>query len=342
MKRVLAVLLVLSLFVVTLPLAGCGSQKAATPEPANSAPATEKKLVPLTINLPTWTGYGPLFLAKEKGFFSKHGLDVNLVIIEGLGERKQALAANKVQGMATALDVLVTVAASDIPVKIVWGLDDSFGADGILAKASIKTPADLKGKTVALEVGSASHLLLLSVLEKAGLKEEDVKITPMKAGDAGAAFVAGKVDAAVTWEPWLTKGVKAGGKLLASTKEFPGIIFDAVGLREDFVKANPAAVQGFVQAMAEAMEYWKNHKDESNEIMAKGLKISSQEFTETLSSLKLYDLADNKGFFGSADKPGTIFKNFDRIADFYLAKKLINKKPAAKDYIDPTYINAAK
>jgi NitT/TauT family transport system substrate-binding protein len=50
------------------------------------------------VTLPTWTGYGPLFLAKEKGFFKKNGIDVDLSIVEGLAERKQSLASGKIDG----------------------------------------------------------------------------------------------------------------------------------------------------------------------------------------------------------------------------------------------------
>jgi len=48
--------------------------------------------------------------------------------------------------MATATDVAVSVAASSVPLGIVWVFDDSYGGDGILAKKEIKTPARSKGK----------------------------------------------------------------------------------------------------------------------------------------------------------------------------------------------------
>ncbi|RYD03002.1 hypothetical protein N752_21570 [Desulforamulus aquiferis] len=90
------------------------------------------------------------------------------------------------------------------------GLDTSYGADGILAKQDIKTLEDLKGRSVALDVGTTSHFFLLSCLQKVGLSDKDITITPMgSSGDAGQAFVAGKIDAAVTWElawPWGKRG----------------------------------------------------------------------------------------------------------------------------------------
>jgi NitT/TauT family transport system substrate-binding protein len=297
-----------------------------------------KSSEPLKVTLPTWTGYGPLFLAKEKGFFEKNGIDVELSIIEGLGERKQALASGKIDGMATALDVQVTLAASSIPVQVVWLLDDSYGGDGILVKNGINDVKDLKGKTVAFEVGSTSHMLALTALKQGGLTEEDVEVVQMSAGDAGAAFAAGKVDAAVTWEPWLTKGAEANGKVLLTTKDLPGIIVDTVSFKDDVIKKRPNDVRAFVKAMGEAMDYWKENEKEANEIMANGLKIDVEEFEATQTGLKFFAKEDNEKLFGTASDKGSIFEATESAITFYKEQGLIEKEPKAEELINPSFL----
>lgn len=305
--------------------------------------ALAKSAPTVKIAVPTWTGYGPLFLAKDKGFFDKYGVSVDLTIIEGLGERKQALATNRLQAMATALDVQVTLAAADVPIKVVWALDDSFGGDGILAKTAIKSVKDLQGKRVAFHVGSTSHLFLLTVLAANGMSQKDIVAVNMTAGEAGAAFVAGRVDAAVTWEPWLTKGEQSGqGKVLLSTKDFPGIIADSVSFRADYVRQYPEAVKGFVAAMKDAMDYWKQHEDEGNAVMAKGLGISKAEFVETMGGLKFHDFASNLRFFGTPGKPGPIYGVMGDAADFYMEQKIIDRKPVVADMIDSSFLQALR
>src|SRR5690606_21306134 len=126
----------------------------------------------------------------------------------------------------------------------------------------------------------------------AGLTDKDVEMVQMSAGDAGAAFVAGKVDAAVTWEPWLSKSSEADGKILLTTKELSGIIVDTIGFRKDVIEKRSEDIKGFVAAMAEAMDYWKEHEDESNQIMANGLKIDLEEFNGTVPGLKFLDKED--------------------------------------------------
>jgi NitT/TauT family transport system substrate-binding protein len=315
-------------FLLVFAMVACGRDQAAS---------GKKSSEPLKVTLPTWTGYGPLFLAKEKGFFKKNGVDVDLSIVEGLAERKQALASGKIDGMATALDVQVTLAASNIPVNVVWVLDDSHGGDGILVKNGINDIKDLKGKTMAFEVGSTSHMLALTALKQGGLTDKDVKVVPMSAGDAGAAFAAGKVDAAVTWEPWLSKGAKANGKVLLTTKDLPGIIVDTISFKKDVIKNRPDDVKAFVKAMGEAMAYWKEHKQEADEIMAKGLKIDPKEFVATEEGLKLFTKEENNDLFGTKSNKGSIYKSTENAIKFYKQQDIIKSEPKVEDVINPSF-----
>ncbi|RFU69418.1 aliphatic sulfonate ABC transporter substrate-binding protein [Peribacillus saganii] len=325
-------LVIICSFILVFALTACGKEQT-----SGSDSSKDKSSEPLKVTLPTWTGYGPLFLAKEKGFFEKNGIDVELSIVEGLAERKQALASGKIDGMATALDVQVTLAASDIPVNVVWILDDSYGGDGILVKNGINDVKDLKGKTMAFEVGSTSHLLALTALKQGGLTEKDVEVVQMSAGDAGAAFAAGKVDAAVTWEPWLSKGSQANGKVLLSTKDLPGIIVDTVSFKEDVIKNRPDDVKAFVKAMGEAMDYWKENKEDADEIMAKGLKIDTAEFVATEEGLKFYSKEDNAELFGTEGKKGSIYEATENAISFYKEQEIITKEPKAEDIINPSF-----
>ena len=73
--------------------------------------------------------------------------------------------------------------------------------------------------------------MLQKALEKAGLTEKDIQLVNMNPDDAGAAFAAGKIDVAVTWEPWITKasGDKKG-HVIFSSKETPNLILDVLAI----------------------------------------------------------------------------------------------------------------
>jgi NitT/TauT family transport system substrate-binding protein len=83
------------------------------------------------------------------------------------------------------------------------------------------------GKTVGLDKSSTSYFFFLTAIEKAGVAEDALTIHEMGASDAGAAFVAGRLEAAVSWEPWLSKASgREGGHVLVSSKDFPRTIVD--------------------------------------------------------------------------------------------------------------------
>lgn len=325
-------LLTACLLAVTM-LVGCGG-------PQQAAGTT--KLKPVKIAISTWSGFGPLFIARDKGFFQKYGLDVDIQLIQGLAERKQALAGKKVDGLPATFDIVTQTVAAGVPMKIIWALADSAGGDGILVKNDINSVADLKGRTVAFDYGTASHVFLTTVLDRAGMTEKDIKMVQMTSGDAGAAFVGGKVDAAVTWEPWLSKATKeSNGKVLVTSKEVPGLIVDTIAFREDYAQANPDVLQAMVKAMKDAMDWYAANPDEGVKIMAKGFNIPEEEMRENLKVIKLLNYQDNVKMFGTADKPGVFYNTMQRIVDLYYDKKIIPSKPDPRTIIDPSFLQKA-
>jgi NitT/TauT family transport system substrate-binding protein len=333
-KKGLAALLVVAMFAVVA--AGCGS--------APAQQKAEKKPQSIVIAYTPWTGYGALFVAKEKGMFKSRGVEVELQSIEGVGDRKQALVAGKIQAMAASLDVSVSAAGEGVPMKFVWAFDSSNGADGMIVKkgAGIATVADLKGKQVAYHKGSASHFFLVTIMEKAGLKESDINSVDMKASEAASAFMAGKVDAAVTWEPHLSKAKAAGDTVLSTTKDTPGLIADVLAFREEYVKSNPETVQAVVDAMAEATAFMAQNPDETSKILGTAFKMKPEEVAADIATVKFYDLQANLEFYGSKDKPGPIYDVGKQAGAFYVNLKLLTKAPDLTNYIDDSFITKVK
>ena len=94
----------------------------------------------------------------------------------------------------------------------------------------------------------------------------------MTAADAGSAFVAKRVDAAVTWEPWLARGKATDfGHLLVDSSTTPGLITDVLIVKTDWANAHKKDVEAIVRAWNEAVAYYREHPDELINIMAKGV-----------------------------------------------------------------------
>src|SRR5207344_1279849 len=98
------------------------------------------------------------------------------------------------------------------------------------------------------------------LLAKAGLKAGDLTPVNMAAPEAGAAFVASKVDAAVTWEPWLSRGKKTEvGHLLVDRSTTPPPLTDAIIANKDYVTKQNAAPKAVVAAWNEAVAFQRSN-----------------------------------------------------------------------------------
>ncbi len=305
-------------------------------------PAPVPAQTPLSIGYPVWVGYGPLFLADKKGFLSEMGVKVEFVNMEDTKTRYVALAAKKIDGLMTTIDTMVQRARPDFQFAAVMAFDDSKGGDGIVARKEITTIAGLKGKKVAFGEGSVSHFLLGYLLAQNGLSFKDITLVNMTAGDAGAAFVAGKVDAAVTWEPWLTKGKQAPhGHLLVDSSKTPGLIVDVLVFRRDVLQSRGDDVRKVVKAWGKGVDYWKAYPDEANKIMAEavgGWLKDPKVFGETLTGIRYYDAAANKTYFGTKASMGDASKTAKFAIDFWAKLGKTQMKLKASDILDPSFV----
>jgi NitT/TauT family transport system substrate-binding protein len=238
---------------------------------------------PLSIGLNTYAGYGLLYLAQEKGFFKAHGTDVRIVNTEDKASTAAAIAGKRLDGWVTTVDTFIFYDAAKLQLQQVLGISFSAGGEGIISTAQITQPSQLRGKTIAVEEGSPGYFFLLNVLADNKIPLKDVKLLSMKGADAGAAFVAGKVDVAATWQPWLSKADKRpGGHILVDTRSKPGLIADTLALRSDVIKNRPKDVTGFIEGYNDAYAYWHAHEEEADGVIAKALGISVDELKREL------------------------------------------------------------
>lgn len=153
----------------------------------------EQRLAPLGVKL-SWTEFtaGPVQL---------EALNVGSIDFGDVGEAPPIFAQ-----------------AAGAPLAYVAATVPRPAAEAVLLPkdSPIKSVAELKGKRVAYNKGSNVHYFLVKLLEKHGLKYEDVQSVFLPPADARAAFERGAIDAWVIWDPFLAAAeVGLGGRLLA-------------------------------------------------------------------------------------------------------------------------------
>ncbi|ABS66460.1 sulfonate ABC transporter substrate-binding protein [Xanthobacter versatilis] len=212
--------------------------------------------------------YGTLILLKNKGLLEEKlkplGYSVKWAEFPAGPQLLEALNAGAIDFGNTGEAPPVFAQAAGAPLIYVGYEPAAPQGEAILVPkdSPLKTVADLKGKTVALNKGSNVHFLLVKALEKAGVPYSDIKTAYLTPADARAAFERGSVDAWAIWDPFQAAaektiaarqladgtGIVSNYQFYFSTKAFvdqaPQVV-DAVlaGVAEigAWVKANPKA-----------------------------------------------------------------------------------------------------
>jgi len=337
MKRTIRGLVAAALSTVAIAgLAACGGDSGSSRSSSDGTPV-------LRLGISSYTGYGPYFIGQEKGFFKDAGVDLRPTIVgDDALQRGVAVRAGKLEGFATTLDTVINTMGKGVPVTNVMATDTSDGADGIVGKASIGSIAGLRGKEVAVQSGTTTQFLLAYALKRNGLSLDDIKQRALDPSAAGSAFVSGKVPAAATWQPWLDQAEKSGGKILASTKDYPGVLVDTVALGKEWASSNPEAVKALIAGWDKSIAYLRSNPDESLRIMSKGLDTKVADLKDQLTSIKFYTSADAARLFGTAQSRGPLYRVAEEAAAFWKEIGDASSEVPADEALDPQYLDDAR
>ena len=289
-----------------------------------------------------WIGFSGVFLAQELGYFEEAGLDVDLRGFPGPGDSIPPVLAGHLDVTLTTLHNLALIAGSeDAEISAIYFLDASYGADAIVARESISSTSDLRGKDIGVTLNEANHMLLILALEQAGLTEADVNLVNMSADDAGAAFLAGRVDAAVTWEPWVSRARSGGDShVIFSTRDAPDTILNTVSVRSDLIERRPEALAAFLQAIDRGVAFLNSDEETAIPIIARWLEADESDVRGMLADDVIYSLQDNATLFSTGD--GSALQALDTVTEFLNARDLISRRPSSEALTDARFIPNAQ
>jgi NitT/TauT family transport system substrate-binding protein len=292
-----------------------------------SADAAER----VHIAVPTWVGFGPLYVARDKGFFTKNGIEAVLTPSEDAKQHYPLLLAGKYDMVAGAAGTSVLFIKNSDDLQYVTILDDSNGGDGIVARKEINSLSDLKGKTIGVNVASISEFYLNVLLREAGLSENEVTVVEMSPTEAGRAFMAQRVEAA------------GFGHLLTDSSTVPGLLCDVLVVRKAFLRDHPAAVRGMVAAWNEAVAFVASNPAEATEIMARDLGGWFKDFKvfeETIKTVRYYGAEDSRALFGTASQPGPLYATVKEAIDIWTSIGRVSTKVKPEDILNYTFVGS--
>jgi len=296
----------------------------------------------IKVGLSDWPGWVAWYIAEEKGYFKKHGADVKLVWFPTYTDSIAALSAGQLDANSQTWSDTMAPLAKGLPLKAVLVNDNSAGNDALMVGPAIKSFKDLKGKTVALEEFSVSHFVLVTALSKNGMSQKDVKVVNLSAGDAAAAFMSGRVDAAVVWNPWVNQIQTSGkGKALFTSKDMPGLVPDLLVAQEKSIAANRKDFLGMIKAWYETEKFVRENPDEAAKIMSKVVSMDAAEYKVFLPGTRFFAQKENLEAFGPASKSQSLLGVSPTIIKFLTDNKLIDGKPDPSKGLDSSLVKEA-
>lgn len=317
-----------------LALAGCGKQSTTPNITAQPTPQIT------TINIADiWrAGLAPLYVAQEKKLFD--WIQVNIIKMPNIGDQRVAMQTKNIDIYQGTYDMFLSTDGLPAPGIGFMAGDESNGADWIITKENITSIVDLKGKSIAVEKGTPAFLLLQYIAMEKWLTLADFDIQYMPVADAATAFIAGKVDAAGTYEPYITNARNAVKwvKLLSSSSEYPGLFPAIYFAREDLIQNNPEVLAKLIKGRNNALTYIASNPDESYAIMAKAYGLSTGDMYDIKSGIIWHTIAENKAMF-TAGNTNNVFDMYTAVQATLGKNSIKTTSETAQAKLTPTILN---
>jgi NitT/TauT family transport system substrate-binding protein len=291
-----------------------------------------------------WPGFYWIEIAQHKGWFKDAGLQVELIDAnpDYHGSLKD-LAAGKMDANAPTLFDLISLNVKGADLVMVVYLDDSRGADALVAAKEIATVAGLRGKKIGVGLGSYTEYVLSVVLGRSGLILEDVVPVDLTGEQAPEVFIQGKVDAVATWEPFVTQALAGSrGRKLFDSSEIPGLSPEGLTFRRSFLEQRPGDVRAMVQVWHKTTRFIQEHPQEAFGIIA-GIYRAPLEQVQALAQVdRIMDLKENLTAFAVSPGYESLHTSARRMNHFLIKKGLTGKQLEIGKFLDPRFLRELK
>lgn len=226
-------------------------------------------------------GFNGAFIAKDRGFFAKHGLDVDLTLIALNSTIPAALMADSLQVGGPTPSVLLQANDGGLDLVVVAGCsgtDPANTRDGVMVRkdSGITQPSDFVGKKVGVPgIGAFLHVLFRQWLMDKGVDVKRVNFVETPFSQSADVLRSGSIDAVITGEPFSTRIVQDGGAVAVPIYATvpagtPSIVYAST---RAWAKANAAAVKAFQAAIADAVAFQEKDPAGARESAGKFIKL---------------------------------------------------------------------
>lgn len=261
-------------------------------------------------------------------------------MFQGFPEIKEALISDRMQAAFMVAPMAIALRSQGVPVKIVY-LGHRYGSAFVVKKdGPVKSPADLRGKTIAIPSRfSDERLIVYKVLDKYGIDPKEVKMVEMSPPDVAGALAVDAIDGFSMGEPFPSQAEMGGfGRVLFHAREhWPDYMSCVLVVRQDVIDRNPKAVQVLVDGIARS-GLWLDKGRPQREYAAdfvgryyfnQSPKLLMWALTNPIDRVTYSELTPRKA-------------DFEEVVSWMMKTGVLEKHIAFEEYVDPQFAEGAK
>ena len=253
---------------------------------------------PIRIGVNDWPPCAVWTVAERQGFLKD--CPIQLVRSTNWSDNMTSLYLGNLDLVHSTYLNAIFYAGKGEGAKIIASIDTIEGSDGLVISTKLRSPMELVGKRIAVEVDTDEHFLLFKALASFGISQKEVKIVSTTSKEAGELFKAGKVDACFTYDPYLSEAAASGtGRIAWTTKDAPGYMVDVMIARDSTLSSRRADVKKVMRAWYRALDYIKAHPEASYPPMAEHLSMKMADFAPFYEAFTFYSAEDSRRIFAS-------------------------------------------
>lgn len=282
-------------------------------------PSADPEILPASdtfiMGLDSWIGGTPALIALNREYNRDYSLNMILKYITNDRDRITALKNGVIHATEMTLPAFLRFQKEFPESGVIIGITDfSRGADGIIARSTIKTLNDMEDKTVSFVSDGIGKFILNKFLRLTGLRYQDIE--PLERKEMGEVIndlKSGKADLIVSWSPDMNLAIRDinaseadSVRMLITTKEVPDLVPTVLVVNKDTAEKFPEEVEAFLKTWYVAAKYIIEKPDKAYDKLAELMsenqdiygKIRSDDVKDSFNHIKLMSLNENFAYFG--------------------------------------------
>lgn len=296
-----------------------GADSGASSSGKTALPSADPEILPASdtfiMGLDSWIGGTPALIALNREYNRDYSLNMILKYITNDRDRITALKNGVIHATEMTLPAFLRFQKEFPESGVIIGITDfSRGADGIIARSTIKTLNDMEDKTVSFVSDGIGKFILNKFLRLTGLRYQDIE--PLERKEMGEVIndlKSGKADLIVSWSPDMNLAVRDinaseadSVRMLITTKEVPDLVPTVLVVNKDTAEKFPEEVEAFLKTWYVAAKYIIEKPDKAYDKLAELMsenqdiygKIRSDDVKDSFNHIKLMSLNENFAYFG--------------------------------------------